>query len=152
MKRKVLSGLVAVTFLFGMAGMVGATTLTSRINMDNGYQVYLSTSDTAAGVQFGAGNSWPTTFVNTTTLTSGMDYFLHVYGYDQGGPAGFLGEFSLSGTDHVFSNNLMTLLTNTVDWSGNGTGWADTKTALTGYGLNGVSPWGNRPEVSSSAT
>lgn len=126
----------------GGVGAASATTLTSEINMDNGFQVYISTSDTVAGTLFGSGNNWPATIVNTTTLSAGQDYFLHVYGYDQGGIAGFLGEFSLSGSDHYFANNLTNLLTNTTDWAGNASGFNGSYSALTDLGANGVSPWG----------
>lgn len=154
MKRQIdtrlTQAMLAIAALTG-AGTASATILTSEINMDNGYEVYLSTSDSAAGTLFGSGNSWPTTFTDTTTLATGVDYFLHVYGYDQGGPAGFLGEFTLSGSDHQFANNLTTLLTNTTDWVGNTSGFNGTYTALSDYGANGVSPWGNRAAVPGTA-
>ena len=151
MKKKLLAGMAAGFCLLVMVGTVGATTLTSNINMDNGFDIYLSTSDTTAGSHFGDGNNWPATITDTTTLSAGTDYFLHVYGYDQGGIAGFLGEFSLSGTDHKFSNNSLSLLTNTTDWSGNNTGWSDAMTTLNDLGVNGVSPWGLRGGVDSLA-
>lgn len=152
MKKKLLTVLATGLYLMSLTVMAEATTLTSSISMDNGYVVYVSSSDTTAGTSFGAHNNWQTTFTDTTTLSSGISYFLHVYGYDQGGIAGFLGQFSLSGTDHKFSNGTTSLLTNTGDWKGNNTGWADPKTNLINLGTDGVSPWGNRPGIADTAT
>ncbi len=152
MKKKLLSGLVAGLLFVSMVGGVSATTLTSKTNTDNGYVIYLSTDDTIAGTSFGSGANWPSTFTDTTTLSAGNDYYLHIYAYDLGGPAGLLGEFSLSGGDHEFANNTTLLLTNTTDWSGNNVGWGQPYlTSLTALGANGVSPWGTRPAVNSAA-
>ena len=152
----VKSALKLIPALFLTLGLTvsntaAATVLTSSINMDNGYQVFISTSNSIAGTLFGAANNWPTTYTDTTTLTAGTNYFLHVYGYDQGGLAGFLGQFSLSGSDHIFSNSSTNLLTNTVNWQANATGFGSPYSAVTSYGLNGVSPWGFRSGVSSAA-
>lgn len=144
MKKKLLAALATGACLMGMAGAADATTLTSSISMDNGYVAYLSTSDTVAGTQFGANNNWYTAYTDSTTLDLGTSYFLHIYGYDQGGLAGFLGQFSLSGTDHKFVNGTTDLLTNTNDWTGNNTGWADPKTSTTNLGTYGVGPWNNQ--------
>lgn len=137
-KHRIILAIAALS----LSGTASATLLTSEINMDNGYAVYISTSDSAAGTLFGSGNDWYSTFTDTTTLAAGVDYFLHVYGYDEGGIAGFLGEFNLSGSDHLFANNSTTLLTNTTDWVGNASGFNGTYAALTDLGANGVGPWG----------
>lgn len=139
---------------FAVAGVASAapTVLTTKISMDNGYVAYVSTSDSVAGTQFGAGNNWTTTFVNATNLLAGVDYFLHVYGYDQGGVAGFLGEFTLSGAGHEFSNGQTTLLTNATDWQANSTGFASPYSAVSTWGTDGVGPWGNRPNIANTAT
>ena len=143
----VLGAMVALTW----AAAASATLLTSEISLDNGYVAYISTSDSVTGTQFGSGANWPVTSTDTTTLTAGVDYFLHIYGYDEEGYAGFLGEFSLSGSDHHFANNLTTLLTNTTDWVGNTTGFNGSYGALTDYGANGVPPWNLRPGIPGSA-
>lgn len=146
MQGRVTRLILALAALSGV-GAASATVLTSEINMDNGFQAYVSTSDSVAGTLFGSGNNWPATIVNTTTLSAGQDYFLHVWGYDEGGLAGFLGEFNLSGSDHYFANNLTTLLTNTTDWAGNASGFNGSYSALTDLGANGVGPWGTRSAV-----
>ncbi|MDY0223094.1 MAG: PEP-CTERM sorting domain-containing protein [Desulfobacterium sp.] len=143
MKKYFLGGIVTGFLLFGMLGFASATILESKINMDNGYEIFLSTDDSVQGISFGSLNDWYTTDTRTTNLTAGTDYYLHVYGYNQGNIAGFLGEFSLSGSDHRFANDTTSLLTNTGDWSGNNSGWGSSYTALVDLGANGSSsPWG----------
>jgi hypothetical protein len=128
-----------------------ASTLNTQINMDNGFEVYLSTDDAVQGTLFGTGNDWGISYSNSTLLSTGVDYYLHVFGYDQGGIAGFLGQFSLASTDHIFSNGGNILLTNTTDWQGNNTGWGNTYTLMTSSGANGVGPWGSQPAISGTS-
>ncbi|MDB5842360.1 MAG: hypothetical protein JWQ23_4312 [Herminiimonas sp.] len=128
-----------------------AAVLTSNISVDNGFNAYISTSNLTAGTQFSSGNNWDTTITSTANLSAGTDYYLHVYGYDQGGVAGFLGSFSLTGTDFKFSNGLTSLNTNTQNWTGNASGFSSPYGSLTAEGANGVGPWGVRPNISGSA-
>jgi hypothetical protein len=138
MMKKLVAGLAAGVFMFGMVWAANASTLTSTIQMDNGYEIFISTSDLSAGDSFGAHNDWYTAYTDSTTLLAGTDYYLHVYGYDQGGYAGFLGYFTLTGTDHVFSNGNSTFTTNTTDWKGNNTGWGSSYLdSLTDLGWRG---------------
>lgn len=128
-----------------------ATILTTKISMDNGFNVYISTDDSSAGTLFGSGNDWTTTFVDAVALATGVDYFLHVHGYDQGGIQAFLGEFLLDSADHVFSSGTSTLVTNTSDWAANATGFNGSYGSVSSLGSNGVGPWGARPNISGSA-
>lgn len=148
MKKHIIASLITLSVFSTLSH---ATTLTSKINMDNGYIAYISTSDTTAGTMFGSQNDWYHTYTNTTTLTAGIDYYLHIFGYDQGGIAGFLGQFNLSGSDHVFSNNSTTLVTNTVDWKVNNTGWSTPYFSAITSGNNGVGPWGYQSNLSNTA-
>lgn len=135
MKKGFKLGLAVLSLvLFGNTAM--ASTLTSTISMDNGYEVYISTSDTLQGTLFGSANNWYQAYTHSVTLNPGVDYYLHVFGYDQGGPAGFLGSFNLTGTDHVFANNSNQLLTNPTDWQGNNTGWSNPYQAVTAHAIN----------------
>ena len=134
------------------AGSSSAAVLTTNLAVDNGYQVYISTSDNTQGVFFGAGNSWPNTYTDSTVLAAGTDYYLHIYGYDQGGIAGLLGQFDLSGTGHQFSNGQISMTSNTTNWLGNNTGFNGVYGALGSLGGNGVGPWGSRPGIDGSAT
>lgn len=135
-----------------------ATVLSYNISMDNGFEVYLSTDNSTAGTLIGSGNWWPTSYNGSSlALTPGQTYYLHVYGYDQGGMAGFLGQFTLSGTDHSFANGANNLLTNTSDWQASSTGW-NTYSTPTSLGLNSTAePWltaggGPRPDIDGTAT
>ncbi|WP_446810351.1 PEP-CTERM sorting domain-containing protein [Methylomonas sp. 2BW1-5-20] len=157
MKNRFITNIAVTLLLICSASVASAsvviTQLNSSISMDNGYEIYLATNDNEQGVSFGSGNDWTTTFQDTAYLIAGVDYYLHVRGYDQGVIAGFLGQFSLTGTEHVFSNNSSSLTTNTSDWHGNNTGWGQSYLAsLTQLGSNGASPWGSRPNISSAAT
>lgn len=140
---------VAIGGLFASAA--SADVLTSKLSVDNGYSIYISTDDSVQGTLFGAANDWYTTYTNTVTLDPNTNYFLHLVAYDQGGVAGVLGEFSLSGTGLHFANGLTTLTTNTTDWSGNITGFGTAYTALSDAGGNGVGPWGTNNSISSAA-
>ena len=124
--------------------------LSGTLHVDNSFEVYISTDDSVEGVLISSGNSWPTAYTFLTTLSAGQEYYLHVKAADSGGAAGFLGDFELSGSNHTFSNGLATLNTNTTDWVVSKTGWSNYVPASS-YGVNGVSLWGNRPAVDSSA-
>jgi MSHA biogenesis protein MshQ len=151
-KRLFKSALFALALGAVMFNQAQATVLSYNISMDNGFEVYLSTDNSTAGTLLGSGNWWPTTYNGSSfTLTPGQDYYLHVYGYDEGGMAGFLGQFTLSGTDHVFVNGTNNLLTNTSDWQASSTGW-NTYSTPTSWGINGVGPWGTLPNIDGTAT
>ena len=128
----------------------GGSNLIGSMNVDNNFIAYISTDDSVAGTQIGSGNNWPTTVDIATTLTAGQDYYLHVYATDSGSVAGFLGDFEITGGDHTFSNSTTTLNTNTAHWSVSTSGWSNYQGASS-YGVNGVSPWGNRSGVDASA-
>jgi len=126
------------------------TSLTGSLNVDNTFSAYISTDDSVQGTLLASGTNWPTTENLSANLTVGQNYYLHIYATDVGGVAGFLGDFELSGTDHTFSNGLTTLNTNTSNWSVSTSGWNNYQ-AASAYGVNGVSPWGNRSGVDSNA-
>lgn len=150
MFRAVLAPVAAALML--VAGGSQASVLTTKMSVDNGYRVYISTADNVQGTLFGSANNWYTTFTNTTTLAADTSYFLHVYAYDQGGIAGLLGDFSLTGGGHKFANGLTGMTTNTTNWMGNTSGFGAGYGAVGGLGNDGVSPWGNRPGIADSAT
>ncbi len=138
--------------LMMVAASSSAAVLTSKMSVDNGYTIYVSTANNVQGTAFGSGNDWTTTYTNSTTLAAGTSYFLHIYAYDQGGIAGLLGDFSLTGGSHKFANGLTSMTTNTTNWMGNTTGFGSAYGAVGSLGNDGVSPWGNRPNISDSAT
>ena len=144
-----LSYVLAVSVL--ASASASATMLSGGLNVDNGYVAYLSTDDNTQGTLISSGNNWTSTYdFSNVNLDAGQDYFLHVYAYDQGWIAGFLGEFDLTGNDHTFANGQSNLTTNIIDWSVSTSGW-NNYAAASSLGNNGSWPWGNRSDVSSSA-
>jgi hypothetical protein len=140
----------AVIFAFASSA-ASATVLNSRVNVDDSFVAYISTSDTVAGTAFASGSQWDLTAVGSTVLTAGQDYYLHIMATDFGAMAGLLGEFSLDETAHVFANGAQNLLTNSVDWQGNNTGFDGSYVELGDYGFNGSDPWYYRDGVSTDA-
>ena len=142
---------LAASLVLLSSTQASATMLSGGLNVDNGYAAYISTDDSVQGTLVSAANNWYSTYnFSGVNLSAGQNYFLHIFAYDQGGIAGFLGEFNLTGSDHVFSNGLNTLLTNTTDWDVSTSGWGGYQDASY-LGNNGVSPWGTRSGVSSNA-
>lgn len=128
-----------------------ATNLTASLNVDNLFDLYVSTDDSVLGTLIGSGNDWPTTYTFTTTLTAGVDNYIHVVATDQGGPGAFLGEFTLSNSDFAFANGTQTLLTDTTHWDQRIAGFNDADVTPVSAGPNGVSPWGLRSGVAAGA-
>lgn len=138
MKKQVLALLLSVNAAMAFAG----TTLTGAVNADNVFSAYISTSDSTLGTLIGSGSSWPTTNTVSGELTDGVVNYLHVVVSNQGGPGGFLGDFSLSGTGFAFTNGTQSLLTGDAAWGQNLTGFGNTYSAAVNEGANGVGPWG----------
>ncbi len=117
--------------------------LTGKVNIDNEFEVYLSTDNQTQGTLIASGTNWTQTYnFSSSILQAGQDYYLHVHARDTGGPAGFIGEFSLTGTDHVFATGTSELITNTTNWNVSLTGWNNYETP-TDYGVRGDAPWFN---------
>jgi MSHA biogenesis protein MshQ len=129
-----------------------ADTLSSYLTGDNAFDVYISTDDNVRGTYLGSGKNWQNTYTFNQNLIKGQDYYLHIQVQDTGGIAGFIGDFTLSGSDHVFPNNQLSISTNTADWKVSKTAWKNYLAASKVNGNNGVSPWGKRPYISSGAT
>lgn len=117
-----------------------ATVLTAATNIDNGYEIFISTDDSAAGTSFGSGVDWPTTFVNSTTLTSGVTNFLHIRAFDLGGIAMLLGEFTLSDANFEFANGTQSMLSGDAGLLVSEIGFGSGYSAITDLGINGTSP------------
>ena len=139
-------------FVVNFSQIAHAGLLTGALNVDNQHWVYLSTDDNTQGNLLSSGNDWTITDTFSAGLMAGTDYFLHIYAKDVGGIAGFLGEFNLTGSEHLFSNGLDEVLTNTSDWQVSTSGWNNYVNASMVNGTNGVGPWGNIAGVDSSAT
>jgi hypothetical protein len=129
---------------------VAVSSLTGNLNVDNTFEAYISTDDSVQGTLITSGTHWQTTYNLATSLTPGQTYYLHIKAIDEGGPAGFLGDFEITDSDHTFSNGLTTLNTNTTDWVLSTTGWSDYQ-PVSAYGTNGAAPWGTRASVDNNA-
>ena len=143
-----------------------ADSLSGTLTVDNGFYAYLSTSATSQGTLLTQANNWqtPATFSNIA-LTAGTTYYLQIAAFNQGGPGGVLGSFSLSGTSFEFANGTQALDTNTTDWTYSyatantatypspdvASGWGSSALTPGGYGTNGVSPWGTFASIDSNA-
>ena len=127
MKQIIYVLLAFIIFMMKAPVMVRAdvTVLNYTIQTDDSYQMFLSTDNSVQGDLISSGTGWNSTHAGTLNidLIPGKTYFLHVYGDNFGlGPAGFLGIFSLSGSNAVFSNNTTNLLTNIANWQVNSSG------------------------------
>lgn len=150
-------GLAALSF----AECAHASTISGKFNVDNAFFAYLSTNNTSLGTLVASGNNWGTTYTfSNFALTAGQTYYLQVEAINEGGPGGFLGQFTLSDTAFHFANGSQTLLTETTDWlaSYNDSNsneisqpWVTPTGAVIDEGANGVSPWGVQSGVSASA-
>jgi hypothetical protein len=130
-------------------------TLSARINVDNQFDAFLSTSATSLGSDpaFLSGNNWPVTGIGSIAINVGGTYFLHVRAVDGGPPAMFIGEFGLSnnlGTFASTGNQSLLSLTSTFTAS-TGANPGAVSQPVVDLGANGTSPWGNLGNVNSNA-
>ena len=139
-------------FVVNFSQIAHAGLLTGALNVDDRHWVYLSTDDNTQGNLLSSGSNWALTETFSTNLVAGTDYFLHIRGKNASNISGFLGEFNLTGSEHLFSNDLDKVLTNTSDWQVSTSGWNNYVNASMVQGTNGVGPWGNIAGVDSSAT
>ncbi|MCP4077330.1 MAG: PEP-CTERM sorting domain-containing protein [Gammaproteobacteria bacterium] len=147
---KILTCIFAASLILGTNAH--ATLLSGNLNVDNLHETFISTDNSSAGNLISSGASWPNTDTfSGISLDAGQDYYLHILAEDRGYLAGVLGDFTLTGSDHVFANGLTEITTNSIDWLVSSTGWNNYNVA-TGYGTNGVSPWSTRTGVDSNAT
>jgi hypothetical protein len=133
--------ILLLAFFIGSTS-ASATVLTGLTNVDNGFNAYISTSDSTLGTLIGSGANWGITNNYNATLTPGLTQYLHVVASNWGGPGGFLGAFTLSDSNFTFANNTNTLLTGDAVWRQNLTGFGNAYSATVNEGLNGIGPWG----------
>lgn len=142
--------MLAVTLVGNVAN---AGLIKGNLNVDNDHSVFLSTDDNVQGDLISVGvDNWKVTDTFSKDLVAGTDYFLHIYASDRGVVAGFLGDFTLEGNKHVFSNGLTEILTNTVDWKVATDGWINYSNVGMSDGKNGEGKWGEIAGVDSNAT
>lgn len=163
MKKNIITPSIQASILLFSAAMPSAyasTILISNINVDNMFIEYLSSSATdltgATIIQSqtidtnGGLNLWSNTY-SASSQISGSKEFLIVEAINVGGPGGFLGDFSLSGTGYRFANGAQSLFTGDAAWTQSLTNLAGPYTATYNEGANGVGPWGAITGVNANA-
>ena len=128
-----------------------ATTVSTNMTVDNGFNFFISTDDSVAGTPVGAGNDWPTTYSFTGLLVPGVTNYIHVQALNFGGPGMFIGDYTLSDGSFQFSNGTQTLLTNTQNWLVSSSGFGSNYVTPIDEGLNGAGPWGFRGGIDANA-
>ncbi len=113
---------IALVSVFILTSIISQTvfaqsTVTMTVTVDNEVNVYLSTDDAVLGtLVLGPGTEWTLTDTAIPNLTAGVTNYIHVVGINSGGPAMFIGEFTLNDTLFEFANGTQSLLTNTTEW------------------------------------
>jgi hypothetical protein len=141
----------AVLCLLVVASAVSATTLSGALTVDNGFNLYLSTSPNQIGTWINTGDNWQTAYpFSGPALTPGTTYYLQVDATNRADGSGstyqwgaFLGNFTLSDSLFQFANGGQSLNTNTTDWTYAYTGFDAATLQPAGYALNGGGIWGS---------
>jgi len=102
-----------------------ATLLSADVSVDDRFSIFLSTDDAVPGTLFGMGDTWSTTYSFSQALTPGVTNYLHVQATDLGILGSFAGDFILSDAAFAFANGTQTLLTSTLLWGVNLTGFGN---------------------------
>lgn len=174
-----LRSLVAAIAL--VPALAGATTyLKANVNGDDAFKMHISASPADAGFQFVNGFGWGNTYTGRMPLMTDAagkrfrDYWINIYVQDVGGGGPtLLGDFKLTGqTGCRFDDGSTSIVSNTKLWTTTpgltptfGVTHINYPTWITTFmppwlqpsqlpqsqGLNGVSPWGPMPLISSSA-
>lgn len=134
--------IVFMLLMLAVTCQASATVISGLTNVDNGFNAYISNSDSTLGTLIGTGANWGITNSYSATLTPGVTQYLHVVASNWGGPGGFLGAFTLSDSSFVFANGTNKLLTGDAGWMQNLTGFGNAYAATVNEGVNGVAPWG----------
>lgn len=164
-----LSWVIGSAALAMVATSANASTLNLNLTADNEFKVYLSTDDSVLGTPIGVGNDWQTTYSFSQALGAASTYFIHIIGtnwtdvngypqfprFGSGNPNALIGSFNITGGGFVFGNGTSLISTDTTHWKaiavGDNVNWTTPTGAPQSFGLNGSSPWGTRPGISSSA-
>ena len=151
MNKLLLALLLSANIGAATAGI--ATTLNGAVNVDNVFNAYLSTNANSlvGATLLGSGTNWPTTYSFSGNLAPLVTNYLIVEAINQGGPGGFLGQFSLTGTNYQFANGTQSLLTGDAAWTQSLGSVSGPYSATVNEGANGVGPWGYQSAVSGSA-
>jgi hypothetical protein len=153
-KRSIMLGTVLILSSVISQTVVAQSSMGITVTVDNTVNVYLSTDDAVLGnLVLGPGTDWTVTDTAIPNLTAGVTNYIHVVGDNTGGPAMFLGEFTLNDSLFEFANGTQSLLTNTSDWLVSSTDFtAPTYATPTDLGPNGTAPWGSFGSIDATAS
>src|SRR2546421_43057 len=84
--------------------IASATNLTGTVSVDNQFSLYLSTDDSQLGSLVTSSTNWTSPTTLNVSLNPGTTYFLHVVGFNDGGPDMFISSLALSDSGFSFSN------------------------------------------------
>lgn len=138
-----ISSFAAAVICLCLAVSARATTLTARLTVDNLYEFYISTEDAVLGSRVGESPfGWWNVATFRTPLVSGVPQYLHVIARDEGPPAMFIGDFTLSNDNFEFANGTQFLFTNAANWGVSLSGFGGGYSVPEDLGPNGTPPWG----------
>jgi len=153
-KRFAFLGTVFVVFLMLSQAVAAQTTSVSgAMTVDNGFELFISTDDAVPGTLVTTGSDWNTTYPFAWPLTPGVINYIHVVAVNIGGPAMFIGEFTLDDVDFEFANGTQSLLTHTTAWTARQDNFAGAAIPLADLGTNADpgTTWGPRPGIAPNA-
>jgi len=142
---------VAISLLVGVGAIASATNLTGTLSVDNQFSFYISDDDSQLGTLITSSTDWTNPTAINVSLKDGQDLFIHVVGFNDGGPDMFIGTFNLSDTGFEFANGGQMLNTDLTNWKGNTTGFGNAMSTPLDYGPSGTSPWGSLNGIDSGA-
>ncbi len=152
MKKWLVSFAVIALLCTGLLASSGqATTLSYNATCDNAFYMYISTDPSVLGTLFGSGNNWGATYSGSVALIPGVTQYLQIVGENWGGPASFIGDFTLSDANFSFVNGAQYLVTNINDFFVSATGFYLPPNVATDWGHNGIGPWGFHPAIDAGA-
>ncbi|MCC6699496.1 MAG: PEP-CTERM sorting domain-containing protein [Candidatus Hydrogenedentes bacterium] len=143
MNRTVYLTILGVVLLtLGGVQTSDAVTLSYDLTTDNAFSMYISDDPTVDGTLIASDGVWTDAFSGSYDITSGAVLYLHIYGYNNGGPGGFIGDFTLSDDSYSFANGTQYLTSDLTNWSASETGWTGVN-EVTSYGTrdNDVNGW-----------
>lgn len=111
------------------------------LTVDNGFDLYISTSDYDTGTLVKSGDDWQKNYHVAIPLTPNVVNYIHIKANDWGEIAGLIGDFTLKDEAFTFSTGNKYLVTNTSDWQVSRHGFGkDYESPTTSSG-----PWGGAP-------
>ncbi|MFX4261222.1 copper amine oxidase N-terminal domain-containing protein [Pelotomaculum propionicicum] len=86
------------------------------LTVDNGFELYVSTSDVENGMLIKTGDEWRENYNVVIPLTPNVINYLNVKAVDLGDIAGFIGDFTIRDDNFTFANGSKYLVTDTYNW------------------------------------